>query len=470
MTTPTHSAIKCILLKQIKYSYNITDAITPLDGRNRDKLNELVPFFSERALNKYRIYVETEYLKALSTHKIIRPFTQREISYLDQISASFYIKGYKKLRKIESITNHDLQAVVVYIQKLLSKSSLKDQNEMVHFGLTSDDINNLAYGQMVQNAVHGALVPELQKVVENLRDMSSAYKKVSMLGKTHGQSAAPTTFGKELAVFKSRLSRELQCLTSLKLHGKCTGNVGNLNAHVFVFPQFDWIRFSKAFVSSLGFVPDILTTQIEPYDSYIALFQTLSRINNALNGLSKDMWTYAMLGYVTQKVVTKEVGSTALPHKVNPIYFEGAEGGFGIANALLNFYAEKLSYSRLQRDLSDSTVRRSFGIAFAYSLLSYQSVREGLSRVVPNTVKLDEDLSTHFEVLSEAVQNMLRARGVKAAYQKAKNFFRGTKVTKESYQRFVTSLPLTNEDKELLIHLSPREYTGVAERLATYEK
>jgi len=457
-------------VKKLQFTYHIMDALTPLDGRNRHKLSELTPFFSEFALNKNRIFVEIEYLQALSSHKVIRVLTQKEIKYLDEISNSFDTKRYKKLREIESTTNHDLQAVVVYIQRHLKKSSLQDLVEMVHFGLTSDDINNLSYALMLKYVVSGVFLPELHKVEQCLKRMSSAYKHIPMLGKTHGQFAAPTTFGKEMAVYKTRLSHEIQTLASFTMHAKLNGNVGNLNAHTFIFPHMNWVDFSRSFVSSLGLIPDILTTQIEPYDSYIYLFQTFSRINNILCGLCKDMWMYAMLEYGVQKVVKKEVGSTALPHKVNPIYFEGSEGGFGIANALFAFYVEKLSYSRLQRDLSDSTVRRSFAIAFAYSLLSYQSVREGLDRIVPNTIKIEMDLGEHFEVLSEAVQNMLRVRGVKDSYQKAKDFFRGAKVTQEVYQEFVASLPIKQEDKNKLIKLTPQTYIGVAEKLVNDEK
>lgn len=457
-------------MKQLQFTYHITDALTPLDGRNRHKLQSLIPFFSELALNKNRIFVEIEYLKALSKHKIIRSFTQKEVALLDVISQEFDTKHYKQLRQIESITNHDLQAVIVYIQKYLEKSSLKDVIEMVHFGLTSDDINNLAYALMIKGALEGVLLPEIKKVEQKLQEITSAYKNIPMLGRTHGQCAAPTTWGKEMAVFKTRLSHEIKTLKDYKPAGKLNGNVGNFNAHTLIFPQVNWIHFSKSFISSLGLVPNLLTTQINPYDSYIFLFQTFFRINNILNGLCKDVWTYAMLGYVVQKVVKKEVGSTALPHKVNPIYFEGAEGGFGLANALFSFYSEKLSYSRLQRDLSDSTVRRSFGMAFSYSLLSYQSVGEGLDRITPNKVKMEEDLSEHFEVLSEAVQNMLRAQEIKAAYQKAKDFFRGTNVTQASYQKFVAGLPIQKEQKEKLINLTPHTYTGVAEKLAEYEK
>lgn len=457
-------------MKQLQFTYHITDAITPLDGRNRHKLQALTPFFSELALNKYRIFVEIEYLKALSMHKAVRSFTQKEIAFLDNISQAFDTKSYKKLRAIETITNHDLQAIVVYIQKYLEKSSLRDQVEMVHFGLTSDDINNLAYALMITEALRGVLLPEIKKVEVKLEEMSLTYKNTPMIGRTHGQYAAPTTFGKEMAVFKARLTNEIKTLKSYKLTGKLNGNVGSFNAHTLIYPQVNWIHFSKSFISSLGLVPNLLTTQINPYDSYIILFQTFFRINNILDGLCKDIWMYAMLGYIAQKMIKKEVGSTALPHKVNPIYFEGAEGGFGLANALFSFYSEKLSYSRLQRDLSDSTVRRSFGMAFAYSLLSYQSLVEGLDRITANKVKMEEDLSKHFEILSEAVQNMLRAQGVNAAYQKAKDFFRGAKVTQASYQKFIEGLSIPKEEREKLINLTPQTYMGVAEKLTEYEK
>lgn len=456
-------------MKQLQFTYQIEDALTSLDGRNRHKLHNLIPFLSELALNKERMFVELQYLKAISKSKIIRSFTQKEIKYLDDMVTSFDGNSYKILRNLEFETNHDVQAVVVYIQKLLEKTTLKDVLEMVHFGLTSEDINNLSYALMIKKAVETAILPELKQVEEALKETSIKYKNVSMLGRTHGQSAAPTSYGKEIAVYKTRLSHEVKILKSFKFHAKLNGNVGNFNAHTFIFTEFNWIRFSKSFISSFGFIPDLLTTQIEPYDSYIYLFQIFMRINNILNGVCKDMWMYAMLGYVDQKVIKKEVGSSALPHKVNPIYFEGAEGGFGMANALLSFYCEKLSYSRLQRDLSDSTVRRSFGIAFAYSLLSYQSVKEGLNRIVPNKIKMEEDLNAHFEVLSEAVQNMLRARGIKASYQKAKDFFRGTKVTQELCRKFIESLPITKEDREKLINLTPQTYTGVAEKLVSYE-
>ena len=286
-----------------------------------------------------------------------------------------------------------------------------------------------------------------------------------MLSRTHGQPAAPTTLGKEFLVYYSRLKEEIKILKASEIKGKLTGNTGNLNAHKFIFPEINWIKFSQEFVKSFGLAPDMVTTQIEPYDSLIRLFQSMSRINNILIGLSKDFWFYISLGYFKQKLVAEEVGSTAMPHKINPIYFEGAEGGFGIANALLEFYCRKLSYSRLQRDLSDSTVRRSFGIALGYSLLSYQSINVALSRIEAYEDNINRDLQKHFEVISEAIQNFLRTRNYREAYDKTKLFFRGKDVNRESIKKFIESLELTREDSQKLIGLFPENYTGYAEEL-----
>lgn len=467
MTSGWLFVIKKSLQRQLSLSYHTGDEITPLDGRNRCSLLPLVPFFSDRSLNSFRVFVEVEYLKKLSTENIIRHVTTNEIVILDNLSRLFGEKEYKTLREIEKETNHDMQAVVLFIQRKLQRTTLKDVAPMVHFALTSDDINNLAYALMIRNSTQDVLIPELHLLEKELRTMSKTYKHTPLLGKTHGQYAVPTTFGKELMVYTQRLSRELIVLKKHKIRAKLNGNVGNFNAHTFVFPLVNWVSFSKTFITSLGLTPDLVTTQIEPYDSLIFLFQTLSRINSLLSGLCQDMWLYISAGYCTQRVVQKEVGSTALPHKVNPIYFEGGEGGFGIANALFNFYGDKLSYSRLQRDLSDSIVRRSFSIAFSYSLLSYKSVREGLLRIEPNTKRMNEELRTHFEILSEAVQNMLRARGVYKAYNTAKAFFRGKEVNRDSYREFVQKLPLSLDDKIRLINLTPETYTGVAEKLVS---
>jgi adenylosuccinate lyase len=460
------SFIIFLFMKQnlgINFTYGIEEAITPLDGRNRNKLQSLTPYFSELALNKYRVFVELQYLQKLSEYKVVRKLSAAEKKILDKIIKEFGLKDYRRIREIEKVVNHDLKAVEEYLKEKLLKTSLKDVAAMIHFGLTSDDTNNLAYALMIKSSLKDIIIPEIEKVAKELKEKSIAYKLIVMLGRTHGQAAIPTTVGKELAVYYQRLFSEFSVLASLQIKGKLTGNVGNLNVHKFIFPEIDWLKFSREFVSSLGLEPDLVTTQIEPYDSLIKIFQSLQRINNILLGLAKDAWIYIMLGYFKQKVIEKEVGSTALPHKINPIYFEGAEGGFGIANALFEFYCRKLSHSRLQRDLSDSTVKRSFSMAFAYSFLSYQSMLEALKRIETDKEVINGDLNNHWEILSEAFQNFLRVKGHVNAYDKTKHFFRGHKIGREDVAKFIKDLKLEKDDEKKLLALTPETYHGYAE-------
>ena len=449
----------------LKDSYHIDEALTAIDGRNKNKLTSLIPFFSEFALDKYRISVELRYLQFLSKYKLIRRFIPKETTLINRLIKVFDQVDYREIRKIEKKRNHDVKAVEEFIKLKLSKTTLRDVAEMVHFGLTSDDVNNIAYGLIIKESLRNVFIPEIKKIGDLLSDRAKKYKSVPMLSRTHGQPAVSTTVGKELLVYYKRLKEEIIILKNLKNAAKLTGNVGNLNVHRFIYPKIDWLKFSKEFIDSFGLIPDLITTQIEPYDSYIRIFDTLKRINNILLGLCQDFWTYIMLGYFKQKVIVSEVGSTALPHKVNPIYFEGAEGGFGIANSLFEFYTQKLSYSRLQRDLSDSTVRRSFGIAFSYSLLSYQSVVEALKRIEPNAEILNKDLESHWEVLSEAIQNFLKTKGYKNAYEKTKLFFRGRILKQEDIKKFIERLNINEKDKEELLELSPEKYIGYAEIL-----
>ncbi|MBI4226414.1 adenylosuccinate lyase [Candidatus Roizmanbacteria bacterium] len=450
-----------------KYTYGVEEALTPLDGRNKNKVASLTTYFSDFALNKHRVLVELKYLLKLSEYKIIRKLTPSEIVTINQLIVTFDKKEYRKIREIELRINHDMKAVEEYLTLQLAKTSLKDLVGMVHFGLTSDDVNNVAYGLMVKNSLKKIILPEIEKIIKQLQKDTIKYKNIAMLGRTHGQSAAPTTVGKELLVYYKRLDEVIKRLRNMEIRAKLTGNTGNLNAHKFIFPNIDWLKFSSELVESLGLTPNLITTQIEPYDSYIHIFNQLLTINNILLGLSQDFWIYLMLGYFRQKVIKSEVGSTALPHKVNPIYFEGAEGGLGIANSLLEFYCRKLSYSRLQRDLSDSTVRRSFGIAFGYSYLSYQSITEALKRIEPDGEKIREDLENHWEVLSEAIQNFLRTQGYENAYEKTKKFFRGRKVAREDLLQYINKLKLNKKDKEKLSKLTPEKYTGYAGELVT---
>lgn len=442
----------------------IYESLTPLDGRNRNKIKPLADLFSEISLDQYRIHVEIKYFQLLSKLEIVRKLNKNEIKILDSLP---YIspKDYLEIRLIEKRVNHDLKAVEEYLKLQLAKTSLRDISSMIHFGLTADDTNNIAYGLMFQNGLINVLLPELDKISKNLNDKIIESQKTPMLGRTHGQPAVPTTLGKEIFVYHQRLNKEIEILKNSKIKAKLTGNIGNLNVHQFIYPQINWLKVSRDFINSLKLEPDMVTTQIEPYDSFIRIFHSLIRINNILSGLCTDFWLYISLGYFFQKNIKTEVGSTALPHKINPIYFEGAEGGFGIANALLEFYCRKLSYSRLQRDLSDSTVRRSFGIALGYCLLSYQSVNEALKRVKPNIEKIKEDLNNHWEILSEAIQNFLRTKGREDAYDKTKEFFLGRKIDQKNYHQFIKSLKLTEIEEKKLMSLSPETYTGYAEEI-----
>lgn len=450
---------------KINFTYSIAQAITALDGRNRHKLQTLIPYFSELALDKYRLLVEIKYLEKLAEYKIIRSINSKEKDLLVKIWQLFNEKDYQELREIELKTNHDVKAVEEWLKKKLQRTSLKDISSFVHFGLTSEDINNLAYALMIKDALDKVITPEIEKIKKTLKEKLRENKNLVMLSRTHGQPAVPTTLGKEWLIYYKRIDEELKILKNLKIKGKLTGNVGNLNVHKFLYPKINWLEFSFDFVKSLNLTPDLVTTQIEPYDSLIRVFQTISRLNNILIGFCQDMWLYLALGYFRQKVIKNEIGSTALPSKVNPIYFEGAEGGFGIANTLFEFYSRKFSYSRLQRDLSDSTIRRSFGIAFSYSLLSYQSTIEALSRIEPDKEKILKDLDSHWEVLSEALQNFLRVKGDKNAYEKVKAFFRGKNLTEKEVKNFISILKLKKEDREKLLGLSPEKYSGYAKDL-----
>ncbi|MBI2641611.1 adenylosuccinate lyase, partial [Candidatus Roizmanbacteria bacterium] len=311
---------------RLQFSYGIDEAITPIDGRNKNKLIALTRFLSDLALDKYRIMIEVEYLKKLSQSKVVRRLTVVEKKELEKLHKDFKSSDYQEIRTIELETNHEMKAVEKFIQRRLVKTSLRDVAGMIHFGLTTDDVNNTAYALMIKNSLKEVIIPHLALIVRILHEKAKSYKNIPMLSRTHGQPAIPTTVGKEFLIFYKRLHEELEILKKLENSAKLTGNVGNLNAHKFLFHKINWLKFSQEFIESFNLKPDLVTTQIEPYDSLIRLFQTLGRINSILVGLCQDFWIYISFGYFKQKVIQKEVGSTALPHKVNPIYFEGAEG------------------------------------------------------------------------------------------------------------------------------------------------
>ena len=423
-------------------------AITALDGRNRYKLQDLATYFSDFILTKRRYAIELRYLVELSKHDVIRKLTKKEHTLIIRLIEVFSAIDYRAIQKIEAKINHDVKAVEEYVKKKLLYTSLRDLSPMVHFGLTSDDLNSIAYAVMTKDVLYQIILPSLKKIQSTLLDKSKQWKTQTMLGRTHGQPAVPTTVGKEILIYYKRLNDEILKLETLDFRAKFSGNVGNFNAHQFVFPKIDWLKFSRDFISSFGLKFDPVTNQIQPYDSLINLFSGLVRINNILQGLTVDFWLYISQGYFMQRKITKEVGSSALPHKVNPIYFEGAEGGLGLANAFFEFYVRKLSYSRLQRDLSDSIVRRSFGTAFGYSELSYQSISIALSRLEINKQVIEADLDQHFEILSEPIQNFLRTKGYDDAYDKTKLFFRGKILNESDIMKFIISLNLKSSDKK----------------------
>lgn len=450
----------------------MNQAINPLDGRYFEKTRQLAPFFSEEALMKYRVMVEGEYLIALSlsgkTH--LRKFTNAEIKKIK----SFYElsdKDFKSIKNIEKTTNHDVKAVEYFLKEKLAKTTLKNNTEWVHFALTSEDTNNIAYALMLRDALEQVMLPSIQEITGDLNKLAKKYKNLPMLARTHGQSASPTTFGKEMFVFVSRLEKRLEGLKSIKIDAKLNGATGNYNAHVAAYPNVDWVGFSKKFIESFNkghkqfLSANLITTQIECHDSYVAIFDTLRRINTILIDFNQDMWRYISDGWLGQKPKAGEVGSSTMPHKINPIDFENSEGNLGLANALFEFYARKLPISRLQRDLSDSTVERSFGTAFGHTYLAYTSLLKGLSKITVNQVKIKEDLLAHGEVIAEALQTVLRRENYPIPYEALKKLTRGKVITMADFENFIDTLKVSPKIKQELKKFSPESYTGIASKL-----
>lgn len=451
----------------------IENAINPLDGRYFNKTRALAMYFSEEALMKYRVKVEAEYLIALSKNKIFRKFSQNEKKIIKNLYEKFDEISYKKIKEIEATTNHDVKAVEYFIKKELSKTSIKNSIEWVHFALTSEDTNNLAYGLILSESIANVLMPKLKEINNELKLLAKRYKNLPMLARTHGQPASPTTFGKEINVFASRLKRGLDHLLGQKIMVKINGASGNYNAHIVAFPKIDWLKFSKNFITNLNknliFKLELnsFTTQIEPHDSYIELFDRFKRMNNMLIDLNQDMWRYISDNWITQKTKEGEVGSSTMPHKINPIDFENSEGNLGLANALFEFFGRKLAISRLQRDLSDSTVERAFGTAFGHSYVAYNSLLKGLNKINLNEIKIKEDLNNHPEVITEAIQTILRREGVAMPYEKLKELTRGKQLTLTNIHEFIKSLNINEKIKKELLAITPENYIGLASKLAS---
>jgi len=445
-------------------------ALSPLDGRYGRATEPLRPWFSELALIRHRIRVETEWLIALGAEPGIpevAPFAAAAAAKLRALVAGFGEADGDRVKAIERETNHDVKAIEYWIrERVAGDASLTRASAFIHFACTSEDINNLAYALMVRGARDEVLLPAVDGLTEKLARLAHAHAADPMLARTHGQPATPTTLGKELANFVHRLRRARAVLAGAKLTGKANGAVGNYNAHLAAYPEVDWQRLARRFVESLGLEWNPYTVQIEPHDSLAEAFDAIARLNTVLVDLDRDLWGYISLGYFRQKAVAGEVGSSTMPHKVNPIDFENSEGNLGVANALLRHLAEKLPVSRWQRDLTDSTVLRNVGVAFGHSLLGYASASRGLDRLEVDRARLAADLDANWEVLAEAVQTVMRRWGVEDAYEQLKGLTRGERVTPEQLRDFIKSAAIPDDAKARLLALSPAGYTGAASELA----
>lgn len=441
-------------------------SISPLDGRYHEETKALQDYFSEFALIRYRLLVEVEYFIALSLIKELKEFPAINVNdqkILRSLSKNFSLQDAEEIKKIEATTHHDVKAVEYFLQHKIQKTSLKKYTSFIHFALTSEDCNNLAYGLMWNNALQHEYIPQLKKVYNALVIFAKENKKIPMIGMTHGQSATPTTVGKEIAVFTNRLERQIKILKKQKFQGKLSGATGTWAAHLIAYPQINWKNFSKKFITSLGLEPNLLTTQIEPHDSLIESFHCIHRINSILLDFSKDIWLYISRGIFLQQKKENEIGSSTMPHKINPIYFENAEGNLGIANAFFDHLANKLPISRLQRDLSDSTVMRNTGVPLAHSLLAYTNILTGLSRLEVNTPKLQQELNEHWEILAEPIQTVLRKYGDETGYEKLKQLTRGEKITQKNLHTFIKQLDLPIDEQKKLLQLRPDTYIGYAD-------
>ena len=443
-------------------------AISPIDGRYASKVRPLTNCFSEYALIRNRIKIEVLWLMALCAEEKIpecRPLTQDEKDFLLDIIEGFTPEEANKVKDIERVTNHDVKAVEYYIKDKIAATSLEPLSEFIHFACTSEDINNLSHALMLKDGLR-ELLPVQQEIIDKLKALAQKWKAVPMLARTHGQPASPTTMGKELAVFADRLLRQKKRVEEVKLLGKINGAVGNYNAHLAAYPDVDWISLAKEIVENkLELELNIFTTQIEPHDYMAELFDAISRFNTILLDLDRDIWTYISMAYFGQKTVKGEVGSSTMPHKVNPIDFENSEGNLGLANAVFRHLAAKLPVSRLQRDLSDSTVLRNMGVGFGYSLIAYKSTLKGLGKLQLNEHVLARDLDNAWEVLAEPIQTVMRKAGIEKPYEKLKELTRGHKITEKEIRQFIETLRLDEKDKKRLLELTPAKYTGMAQKI-----
>jgi len=444
--------------------------ISPVDGRYANKTENLKDIASEYGLIKYRVIVEIAWLKHLAESPDIAelPFLSAEASeFLDEIIVNFSPEEATHVKEIEATTNHDVKAVEYYLkEKIAHQAELAEALEFIHFACTSEDINNLAYGLMLSDIRSDVLIPSLNKILEAINSHAKQYADISILTRTHGQPASPSTMGKEFANVYARINKQFSSFRDVTILGKINGAVGNYNAHMIAYPLVDWEALSGKMIASLGLTSNSYTTQIEPHDYIAEYADALCRINTILIDFSRDVWSYIAIEYFKQKVVKGEVGSSTMPHKVNPIDFENAEGNLGVANAILNHFSAKLPISRWQRDLSDSTVLRNIGVAVAHCEIAYQSLLKGLSKLEINVGQLDIDLNKNIEVLAEPIQTVMRKNKVSGAYEKLKELTRGQKLDIEKLATFISSLDLPEEDKSQLQKLTASNYVGIASKLA----
>jgi adenylosuccinate lyase len=453
-TYMTHSALK---------------SISPIDGRYLQKSHILSPYFSEYALIYYRLFVEIRWLESLAANELIKELPavdDRIQAIFSRILSQFNEDEAQKIKDFEKITNHDVKAVEYYIkEKLGEHEDLTSFAGFIHFACTSEDINNLAYALMIKEALAHVMLPTLAEITGSITILGKQHGDAAMLARTHGQPATPTTLGKELINFVARLKRPQQQLVEVLICAKFNGAVGNYNAHVIAYPEVDWRKHCANFVSSLGLSFNAYTTQIEPHDGIAEVSHLMVRVNNILLDYTRDVWSYISLGYFKQKTIENEVGSSTMPHKVNPIDFENAEGNLGIANALYDHFANKLTQSRLQRDLSDSTVLRNLGVAFAYTLIALQSIAKGNEKLQINKSALDKDLNGNWEVLAEAIQTVMRRYGISDAYEQLRDLTRGQGIDRDNLRKFIKKLNIPEEAKEKLLSLTPETYIGLAPQL-----
>lgn len=439
------------------------NAISPIDGRYRNKVESLENYFSEKALIKYRVRVEVEYFIALCNIPLqtLKDFDKNRFEDLRNIYRNFSLEDAKRIKDIEKITNHDVKAVEYFLKEQFDKMGLSKHKEYIHFGLTSQDINNTSVPLSIKDCNDDVLMPQITEIIDLINDKADEWQNIPMLAHTHGQPASPTLLGKELRVFTYRLEKQMAYFAFIPFSAKFGGATGNFNAHTVAYPQIDWINFADEFVSSLGLDRDLYTTQIENYDNLAAYFDNLRRINTILIDFCRDIWMYISMEYFKQKIKEGEVGSSAMPHKVNPIDFENAEGNLGMANAVLTHLSMKMPISRMQRDLTDSTVSRNIGVPIAHTLIALSSIKKGINKLILNEQKLNDDLENNWAVVAEAIQTILRSIDYPNAYETLKALTRkNTHVTKQTMQEFIDSLDVSDEIKERMHKITPQNYVG----------